>query len=198
MPWVGLTWFGLFLGSYLIGGIPTAYLAARILKGQDIRDLGDRNSGAANVFRNVGRRAGLTVGAIDIAKGGVAVILTRLALDSLTAEMISGVLVVAGHNWPVYLRLRGGRGAATAVGVLIATLPFLTIPVGLASLVVLYTTKKAIMSLGCFLILVPVLAWWPIFGYSYPEITYALLIPVLIGISHFISVRKLTPAMPTP
>ena len=197
MPWVGLTWFSLLLASYLIGGIPTAYLAARILKGRDIRDLGDHNSGAANVFKNVGPRAGLIVGAIDIAKGGVAVLLTRLALDSLTAEMIAGVLVVAGHNWPIYLRLRGGRGAATAVGVLIATLPFLAIPLGLASLVVLYVSKKAIMSLGCFLILVPVLAWWPVFDYSYPQITYALLIPVLIGISHFISVRKLAPAAPS-
>lgn len=196
MAWVGLTWFSLLLASYLVGGIPTAYLAVRILGGGDIRDLGDHNAGAANVFRNISQRAGLIVGAIDIAKGALAVLVTKLALDSLTAEMLSGVLVIAGHNWPIYLRMRGGRGAATAVGVLIASLPFLTIPVGLASLVILYVTKKAIVPLGCFLILVPILAWWPLFDYSYPQAGYALLIPVLVGISHFISVKKLARAAP--
>ena len=64
MMWDGLAWLLVFLAAYLIGGIPTAYLAGRILMGRDIRDLGDRNVGAANVFRNVGPRAGLAVGAI--------------------------------------------------------------------------------------------------------------------------------------
>ena len=194
MPWVGITWVCLLLASYLIGGIPTAYLAARIIRGVDIRELGDRNAGAANVFRNIGPRIGLAVGAIDIAKGAVPVLLARLAMDSLAAEMISGVLVIAGHNWPIYLRLRGGRGAATAVGVLLAALPLLTIPSGITCLVILYVTKKAIVPLACFLIAVPVLAWWPLLGYSYPQAGYALLIPVLVGISHFISVRKSVPA----
>ena len=92
--------------------------------------------------------------------------LARLALDSDAAGMVSGVLVVAGHNWPVFLRLRGGRGAATAVGVLLATLPWLALPLGIASLVVLWFTRKAILSLGFFLILLPVMAWWPVFEYS--------------------------------
>ena len=82
MAWDGISWSALFGASYLIGSIPTAYLAARILSGQDIRDLGDHNAGAANVFRNVGHRAGMAVGAIDIAKGSLAVLLTKLALDS--------------------------------------------------------------------------------------------------------------------
>jgi len=194
MPWDGFAWFSLLLASYLIGGIPTAYLAGRILRGVDIREMGDHNAGAANVFRNIGPRAGMAVGAIDIAKGAATVLIAKLALDSLTAEMISGVLVIAGHNWPIYLRLRGGRGAATAVGVLIATLPLLTIPVGVASLALLYLTKKVIAALACFLILVPVLAWWPFFDYSYSQAGYALFIPVLAGISHVISVKRSAPA----
>ena len=190
MMWDGLTWLLVFLAAYLIGGIPTAYLAGRILMGRDIRDLGDRNAGAANVFRNVGPRAGLAVGAFDIAKGGFAVALARLALDSDAAGMVSGVLVVAGHNWPVFLRLRGGRGAATAVGVLLATLPWLALPLGIASLVVLWFTRKAILSLGFFLILLPVLAWWPVFEYSNSQAGYALLIPIMVGICHVVSVKR--------
>jgi len=196
MPWVGFIWISLLLASYFIGGIPTAYITARIIRGEDIRELGDHNAGAANVFRNIGPRAGLTVGVIDIAKGAVPVLLAKVALDSPTAEMISGVLVIAGHNWPIFLRLRGGRGAATAVGVLIATLPFLTLPVGIGSLVILYATKKATAPLACFLILVPVLAWWSVLDYSRAQAGYALLIPILVGLSHLISVRRFAQASP--
>ena len=183
-------WTGVFLAAYLIGGIPTAYLAARLIKGADIRRLGDRNAGAANVYRNVGPKAGLAVGAVDIAKGAAAVILAKTLLDSTTAEMISGGLAVAGHNWPVHLQFRGGRGAATAVGVLLATIPMLAIPLALASLAILYITKRAIIALGFFLILSPLLAWWPM-DYSYPLAGYSLLIPLLVGMSHYLSVKRL-------
>lgn len=189
MDWIWLSRSGVLLGAYLIGGIPTAYLATRFLRGDDIRQLGDRNSGAANVFRNVGPKAGLAVGVIDIVKGAVAVILAIAVLDSTRAEMVAGVLVVMGHNWPILLRFRGGRGAAPAVGVLLATVPLLAIPLGLASLVVLYFTKKATASLGFFLILLPFLAWWPM-PYPYSLIGYVLFIPLLVGASHFISLKR--------
>ena len=104
-----LTLSGVLLGAYLIGSIPTAYLATLFLRGDDIRQLGDRNSGAANVFRNVGPAAGIAVGVIDIVKGAVPVILAIMALDSNRAEMIAGALVVVGHNWPILLRFRGGQ-----------------------------------------------------------------------------------------
>ena len=180
---------GVLLGAYLIGSIPTAYLATLFLRGDDIRQLGDRNSGAANVFRNVGPKAGLAVGVIDILKGALAVILSIVALDSNRAEMVAGALVVVGHNWPILLRFRGGRGAAPAVGVLLATVPLLAIPLGLASLVVLYFTKKATASLGFFLILLPFLTWAAM-PYHYSLVGYVLFIPLLVGVSHFISLKR--------
>ena len=72
MVWEALTWVGAALLAYVIGSIPTAYLVTRYIMGRDIRGLGDYNSGAANVFRSVGPRAGLGVGGIDIVKGAVA------------------------------------------------------------------------------------------------------------------------------
>ena len=87
MPWAAIAWPGLVLVSYFIGSMPTAYLATRLLKGQDIRQLGDRNVGAANVYRSVGPRAGLAVGIIDIAKGAVAVLLVKGMVDSPALEM---------------------------------------------------------------------------------------------------------------
>ena len=120
MPWTSVTWIASLLAAYLIGSIPSAYLAGRLAGGRDIRDQGDRNPGAANAYRTISPRIGLAVGAVDVAKGAVAVIVVRVATDSLGAGMAAGVLAVAGHNWPIFAQLRGGRGAATTVGVRLA------------------------------------------------------------------------------
>ncbi len=194
MSLAGLAWFSLVLISYLIGSIPTAYLATRLLTGRDIRLLGDRNAGAANVFRSVGPKTGLAVGVVDITKGAVAILLVWALVDSTALEMMAGVGVVAGHNWPVFLGLRGGRGAATALGVLLAMLPELALPLGALTLVILYLFKKSLPALGVFLISVPVLAWisavlsWPA-DYSYPLVIYSVGLPVMVGISHYLSTR---------
>lgn len=193
MSWDGLTWFSLILLSYLIGGIPTAYIVTRLLTGQDIRHLGDRNSGAANVFRNVNPKAGLLVGVVDIVKGAAVILLVWGLVDSTALKMSAGVAVLAGHNWPVHLGLRGGRGAATAIGVLLAMLPVVAIPIGAVTLLILYLKRKAKLAIGCFLIAVPVLAW-PI-GYSYPVVIYSVGVPVLVGFTHYFSVR--TPPSPS-
>ena len=185
-----MTWVALGILSYAIGSIPTAYVFTRFLLGQDIRQMGDFNSGAANVFRNVGAKAGLAVGAIDIIKGGLVIVLAKLLVDDTGMEMMAGGAVLAGHNFPVHLKFRGGRGAATAVGVLIAALPIIGLPVGALGLLVLYLTRKAIYALAVFLIGIPVLAWpW----YSPAWSVYAVAVPISIGLSHFFSTRILNP-----
>ncbi len=182
-------WLGLGLLAYAIGGIPTAYLFTRYALGRDIRGIGDNNSGAANVFREVGPRAGLSCGAIDIIKGGVAVLAVRLIIHDTGIEMLAGICALAGHNWPVYLRFRGGRGAAVAVGVIIATLPLIALPLGALSLIALYHTRKAMVPLAMFLVGIPVLSWPA--GYP-PEVAlYALAVPLLVGMSHVYSTRIL-------
>ena len=180
-------WVAAGLLAYAVGSIPTAYLATRYFLRRDIRSLGDRNSGAANVFHNVGAKAGLAVGAFDIIKGGAAVLAVKALFDHTGMEIMAGFLAVAGHSWPVYLRLRGGRGAATAVGVMIAMLPVITLPMGALSLVALYYTRKAIVALAMFLIAVPVLAWPA--GYPLEVALYALAVPLMVGMSHVISTR---------
>jgi glycerol-3-phosphate acyltransferase PlsY len=201
LPWEGLTWGGLALASYLIGAIPTAYVATRLLKAQDIRRLGDKNAGAANVFRSVGRSAGVLVAALDMGKGVAVVLLARWWLDSALAPMLAGVAAVAGHNWPVYLQLRGGRGGATGVGVLLALLPWVAVPLSLLSLVVLFLTKSTVKALACFFVPLAFLGWLLGCAYppafparhlecSYPLILYAIGLPVLVGISHYLSIRR--------
>lgn len=188
-----MTWAGLGLLSYAIGSIPTAYLFTRYLLCQDIRRIGDFNSGAANVFRNVGAKAGMSVGAIDIIKGALVIVLAKLLVDDTAMEMMAGAAVLLGHNYPIHLKFRGGRGAATAVGVLIASLPIIGLPVGAFGLVVLYFTRKAIYALAVFLIAIPVLAW-PV-GYSPTLAIFSVAVPISIGLSHLFSTRILNTAV---
>ena len=186
-----LTWIGLGVLAYAIGSIPTAYLVTRFKMKRDIRLLGDQNSGAANVFRNVGPKAGMGVGAVDIIKGGVAVLVVRGIADNTGMEMMAGIAALAGHNWPAHLKFRGGRGAATAVGVMIAMIPLIALPLGALGLVALYYTKRATIALAMFLIAVAVLVWPA--GYSTGVSLYALAIPLLVGLSHLCSTRIFAP-----
>jgi len=186
-----LTWVWLGLLCYAIGSLPTAYIFTRYILGKDIRDLGDNNSGAANVFRSVGAKAGVAVGAIDIIKGALVILLAELLVDNIGMEMMAGGAALAGHNFPVHLKFRGGRGAATAVGVLIASMPMVGIPVGVFGLILLSITRKVIYSLAVFLIAIPVLTWPA--GYSVNLAIYAMAIPIAVGLSHFFTTRILNP-----
>ena len=186
-----MTWIWLGLVCYAIGSLPTAYLFTRYILGQDIRDIGDNNSGAANVFRNVGAKAGVTVGAIDIIKGSVVIVLAKVLVDDAGMEMMAGAAALAGHNFPVHLKFRGGRGAATAVGVLIASVPIVGLPVGAFCLVLLYFTHKAIYPLAVFLVAIPALTWPA--GYSVSLAIYAVAMPMAVGLSHFFTTRILNP-----
>jgi glycerol-3-phosphate acyltransferase PlsY len=111
---------GLTLG-YIIGSIPTAYLLVRWKSRIDIRTAGSGNVGAMNTFDVTGSKPlGLTVLVLDLFKGVAAVIVAGLLFDREFWEMaIAGVAAMIGHNYPVWLRFRGGRGLSTAAGVML-------------------------------------------------------------------------------
>ena len=123
--------------AYLIGSIPVAYIFGRVLKGIDIREHGSGNMGATNAFRVLGKGPGVIVLILDIVKGIIPVTLLANAFglaDPLSLVIIA-VAVVAGHNWPVFLGFKGGKGMATSLGVLIGLglqLPGLRIVLGLS------------------------------------------------------------------
>ena len=186
-----MTWVWLGILCYAIGSLPTAYLFTRYILGQDIWQIGDFNSGAANVFRNVGAKAGVAVGAIDIIKGALVIVLAMVLVDDTRMEMMAGAAALAGHNLPVHLRFRGGRGAATDVGILIASVPIIGLPIGALCLVLLYLTHKAIYPLVVFLVVIPVLTW-PI-GYPVALAIYVVAIPIAVGLSHLFTTRIRNP-----
>jgi glycerol-3-phosphate acyltransferase PlsY len=118
----------LVLGAaYLLGSIPSSYLVVRAFTGQDIRHLGSGNPGTMNVLDHVGLRPAVLVGAADIGKGAAAVWLAFQAGLDDGGVFLAGLLAVAGHVWPVFLRFRGGNGTGPTVGAIFAMLPAATL-----------------------------------------------------------------------
>ena len=110
--------------GYLLGSIPFAYIASHLKKGVDIRQVGGGNVGALNTIREIGLLPGLAVLLADIAKGSVAV-LVALWLDiPLIWIFVTGLAAVVGHNWSVFLKFKGGKGAATTIGVVLVLVPY--------------------------------------------------------------------------
>jgi len=112
-----------WITAYLLGSIPTAYLAGRILQGIDIRQHGSKNVGATNALRVLGRGAGISVLLIDILKGAAAVLLGLALGFSEEIRVLAGIFAICGHNWTVFLNFKGGKGVATSAGVFLALIP---------------------------------------------------------------------------
>ncbi|MGA2801416.1 MAG: glycerol-3-phosphate 1-O-acyltransferase PlsY [Verrucomicrobiota bacterium] len=129
MPILG--YFIIAIGAYLLGSIPTGYLVGRA-KGIDIRTVGSGNIGAANVFRSVGKTAGVFALIIDGLKGyaactwlcdGMLALLGVSTTDTELYRIFAGIAAVLGHNFTCWLKFNGGKGIATSAGVFFALAP---------------------------------------------------------------------------
>lgn len=112
-----------FLASYLVGSLSPAYAFGRAMRGIDLRHVGSGNLGARNAGRELAPWVGVAVWVLDMAKGALPVLGARLLALPPEAAVAAGAVAVAGHNWPVYLGFRGGRGASTALGAAFALVP---------------------------------------------------------------------------
>ena len=109
--------------TYLWAAFPSSYIAARMLKGIDLRQYGSGNIGSANLSTHVGKVIGLSVGAFDcLAKGSLPVLIAKFVGLGINEQIIIGIVAIVGHNWSPYIKFKGGRGVATTVGVLLGFL----------------------------------------------------------------------------
>jgi len=177
----------MILAGYLLGSIPTAYIAGRVHGGKDIRRAGDGNVGAQNAFRQLGPATGLAVGIVDALKGALVILAALAAGAGQTVVLLAGVAAVAGHNWPVFLHFRGGRGMSVTMGIfsVLITLPFLI--AGVMAIAVLLMTKSVIKTSAVLFISIPLLCWWA--DVAPVLLIYSILLPCLVGFTHFTRTR---------
>ena len=112
------------IASYLVGAIPFGLFFGKFFGGVDVRTVGSGNIGATNVLRGAGKKAALMTLLADALKGLVPVLLTARIGNDDTVTALSGIAAIAGHNFPLYLRFKGGKGVATSFGVVLAVAPW--------------------------------------------------------------------------
>lgn len=188
-----MTWLVLVL-SYLLGSIPTAYIASRLVKGKDIRQMGDANMGAANAYRELGARIGIVVGVVDASKGALAVVIGRAANLPEIMTLSAGIAAVFGHNFPVFLGFRGGRGVSTSIGALLVTITQPMLIMAAPCIVTLVLTKNVTKAMAVLFIPLSGLSWW--LGFSGLLIGFSVLMPVIIGVTHYLRARMPAPLNP--
>lgn len=107
------------VAAYLIGSIPFGYIFTRLFRQVDIRQYGSGNIGATNVLRLLGWRAALPVFLLDLGKGSAAVLLARACSSETAVVLAAALAVLVGHCFSLFLKFKGGKGAATGIGLLI-------------------------------------------------------------------------------
>lgn len=126
--------------GYLFGSLNFAIIYSK-LKGDDIRNHGSGNAGATNVLRTYGKGAAAIVFLLDILKGVIAVMITRIFFDDMLYDCASALGAVLGHNFPLYYGFKGGKGVATSLAVLLV-LHYPTALIAMATFIIVVLTTK--------------------------------------------------------
>jgi len=182
--------------GYLLGSIPTAYIVSRIRKGIDIRTVGSGNMGAANVMREIGTPEGIFVGLIDIAKGAGAILIAQTLNISELWVFGAGFAALVGHNFPVFIGFRGGRGTATVIGIFLVLAPKATLVTLVVVVIPFFITLKfsAAILIGIALVVVgfallPLFIW--LFEGSLMLVRYVLAIGIFMLVRNLSGIKQL-------
>jgi len=187
--------------GYLFGSFPSAYLAGRLRKGIDIRAVGSKNMGAMNVFYHVGALEAALVTLADLGKGVAAILLIRwlsgaslITSFDLLRDGLTCIAAILGHIFPIFLKFRGGKGAATAIGIFIFLMPwavpFLFTIFSLALLI----TRNPTFSYSLLLIVFPFVAGF-IYVDHYDEplslVFYSIGVGIFLGIQYIPRLKEM-------
>lgn len=155
--------------AYIIGSIPNGLIISKVFYKKDIREFGSHNIGATNVYRTLGIKPAVVVFLLDLLKGGVGVLLFAGTTDLV---VLGGILAMIGHNWPIFLGFKGGRGVATGLGVLVFMVPVIALIVFLVWGLIVYFTRYVSLGSVIAAVLVPLLMiileepiWYIAFGF---------------------------------
>ncbi len=193
---MGFVIFGFCVIAVFVGGIPFGYLIGRLILKDDIRNHGSGNIGATNVARILGWRWGFVVLFLDALKGLIPTLLTKLYLQPRCSDelmhlgtILAGICCIVGHMYPVWLRLRGGKGVATALGVILVIAP-LASGVALGTFLIVFAATRivglaSIISVTSFAVAQMVIMGEKVFIFEQlPMTLFSTLVPALIIWKH--------------
>ncbi len=179
---------GILLFAYLLGSIPTG-LVLGTLSGVDVRQGGSGNIGTTNVVRLVGWKAGLLTLLADMAKGIVPVLIAILLDFDLAVQAQAGLAAFIGHLYPVFLKFRGGKGVATALGILATLTPWAVLVLIVVFALVAVTTRWVSLASISAAIVTPALVWS--LSYGAPVFWVSLILSTLVILRHKENIQRL-------
>ncbi len=182
---LGLT----ILIAYLIGSIPNGLIVGKFMCGVDIRQFGSKNIGATNAYRVLGPWPAFWVFITDALKGVAGVMMGQWLDGNTIALLAGGIAAMAGHNWSVFLKFKGGRGVATGLGVIAVLVPKVTAIVFNVWALIVYTTRY--VSLGSIVaaVLVPLSMWF--FNESIEILLFGIVAALFVILRHKPNIERL-------
>lgn len=147
------------LAAYMIGSIPNGLILGKYLWNVDLRQFGSKNIGATNAYRVLGPKPAVWIFLTDLLKGVAGVYIGQYLAGNALAAIIGGIAAIAGHNWSLFLRFKGGRGVATGLGVIAVIAPVVTVAVFSVWAVIVYFTRYVSLASIIAASLVPVFMW---------------------------------------
>ena len=190
------------IGAYLAGSLPFGLIVARVAKGIDIREHGSKNIGATNVTRVLGAKWGALCFVLDVLKGGLPVYLPRLLLTAEDSNRVhwqvaAGLLAILGHMFPIWLGFHGGKGVATALGVVVMLAKPLSTTITFGAFIACFATTRivsisSIIAAVTFAIAQMYFLWpQPFREQSWSIACFSLAVPTLIIVKHRSNIVRL-------
>lgn len=178
----------IFIFSYLIGSISPSYIIGKLVKNIDIREYGSGNPGTTNVIRVMGKEYAFIVFSIDFLKGFLTVFLVRSKLG-LEVATISGIFIILGHIFSIFLNFKGGKGAASTIGIYLCLFPKIMIISCIICIILLMITKY--VSLSSMMVTFLITPFMFIFDYNKEVAVYTVVYTILIFYSHRGNIKRL-------
>ncbi|MTI69908.1 MAG: glycerol-3-phosphate 1-O-acyltransferase PlsY [Firmicutes bacterium] len=180
----------LILVSYFLGNISTSYILGRIIEKKDIRNHGSKNAGATNALRVFGVKLAASTFLGDALKGVVAVIIGNYILG-YSGMLIGAIFAVIGHNWPVFLKFKGGKGIATTIGVVLAINPLLAIISIVIGLIIIIKTKYVSLGSIIAMSILPLISLIVVRPFDEKFLIFTLILSIMAVYRHKTNIERL-------
>jgi acyl phosphate:glycerol-3-phosphate acyltransferase len=171
------------LGFYLIGAIPFSIIIAK-LKGVNLLEVGSKNAGATNVYRNVGLPYAILAFLLDFAKGYIACYLAVIYCDNPTFTTAAAFSVIIGHVYSPFLKFKGGKGAATALGIILFMKPEFLLITSILAFLIIYITRYVSLATIINSLLILILAHIPYFNLHFQYKVFFTVTSIFVIIKH--------------
>ena len=180
--------------GYLLGSIPGGWIVGKGLKGVDVRKYGSGNIGMTNVLRVLGKKEALLVLLIDLGKGMAAIFIAGLLSAKINPPLVkalAGIACISGHNWPIFLKFRGGKGVATSAGVFLLLTPLPLFFCVLTMVLVVALTRYVSVGSMTSAALLPFYIWVLMGKQSFLYIVLGMVVAAIVILRHRSNLKRL-------